>query len=278
MDDLQVLTSRLLASEVPESVADRWLGLALPQFVFTRMSDAEVRSGKRPAGWYGGHPRVPLDVDLGGYPHYIAAVDCGALPPATPGPRCCAREGSLLLFATRDAEAVNEREFEVSSGWSLPIDVLSGALLHCAEDAPVHEWRLDESPGEPNHFRTPFPLQCTEYWGLPGGGHGVILLDDELRDLFRPYERQLADAKAANRLSIEKEIRHRGVLRMGGYPTVYQNDPTTICNREELFGRRDWCMLAEWGRACGPKVKTSSPTGRSPARTWRSFATTGWCR
>lgn len=140
MDDLQSLKPQLLESGVPEDVADRWLGLAVAQLVFTRMDEADVRSGERPAGWYGGHPHVPHDIDLGAYPHYIASVDCGALPPDVPG-LVLPGEGSLLLFATRDAEDASELGYGV--------EISAHTLLHVAKDTPVREWRLDESPRSP---------------------------------------------------------------------------------------------------------------------------------
>ncbi|GAA1754461.1 DUF1963 domain-containing protein [Streptomonospora arabica] len=242
MDDLQSLKPHLLESGVPETVADRWLGLALPQLVFTPMDDAELRAGERPAGWYGGHPRVPLDVDLGDYPHYIASVDCAALPPSPPG-LALPGEGSLLLFATRDAESAMEHDLSTTSR----------AVLHVGADTPVREWTLDESPEEPDHFRAPFPLRCSAYWSLPDTSHAVLLLDDELNGLFSPYRRQLASANRANRRNTEKSVKGREVLKMGGYPANIQDDPCLIYDKAEVLGRRDWCLIAEWGASLSPE-------------------------
>lgn len=241
MDDLQSLKPHLLESGVPETVADRWLGLALPQLVFTPMDDADLRAGERPAGWYGGHPRVPLDADLGDYPPYIVSVDCGALPHGTPG-LALPSEGSLLLFAARDADSALEHDLSTTEY----------AVLHVGENTPVREWTLDESPGEPDHFRAPFPLRCSAYWSLADLSHSVILSGD-LNDLFSPYEKQLSEAEGDHTREIEKVMNGDGVLRMGGYPRNIQDDACLHFDEAEVLGRRDWCMLAEWQASLCPE-------------------------
>jgi hypothetical protein len=209
---------------VPESVVEWWLGFARPQLVFGRMDESHRLSGVPVAGQYGGHPLLPADVEWDGFPHFVASIDCAALPrdlPDFPLPH----DGSLLFFADKDEpEDFTPQEWETR-----------GRVLYVAAGTPTSERIPSTPPDWQEHFREPFPMFYTQHWSLPGVEDATVMFDPEADARFQEY----------NLDAYRTEFSLGGIISLGGHCLAIQDDPCCI-GEDEHLGSRDWRLLADW--------------------------------
>ncbi|CCB78390.1 MULTISPECIES: DUF1963 domain-containing protein [Streptomycetaceae] len=196
MDRRQEFRARSLEKGVPGHIVDEALQLALPR---VELRPPGHNNGPV-AGRYGGLPSLPADVEWSGFPHFIASVDCAALPPGAldfPLPA----DGHLLFFGTMD-----EPE------WGEDSEDTEGFVLHVPAGTVTAERRPAGKHAE--FVREPFPLHMHVDWNMPVPGHDVIESHEERRLVWEEYEDGLwSDTSGA------------GELTLGGYACPAYDDP-----------------------------------------------------
>ncbi|MFV2019666.1 DUF1963 domain-containing protein [Micromonospora sp. LOL_023] len=213
MDHLAQLRRNAQELDIPPQVADWLLGFARPRIVLHR--DGQPRHGAGPAattgpiaGYLGGDPMLPADVEWSGFPHFIAAVDGAALPSGVldiPFPA----DGTLLFFANAGELA-----------W--------GTDAHGRDVSDTYGRIVYVPPGTPTAARTPgpdhppfraerVPLRYEIAWTMPGHNSPEYLqLTGKARDLFDKYRGcEIGHPSPAS----------AGVLAIGGHSTVVQEHP-----------------------------------------------------
>ncbi|MFD2683854.1 DUF1963 domain-containing protein [Streptomyces phyllanthi] len=207
MSSLKAYREAAREQDIPEHIIDRALRLARPRIELRPKGD----SGAPVAGHYGGHPRLPPDVEWSGYPDLIASVDCAAVPVGEldiPLPQ----DGHLLFFADRRlpdwAPATAGRVVYVPAG------------TVTAERIPSGEHR--------RYTCEAFPLRGRLDWRMPGGDCNVIVEDEANSDLYEEHG-----------LDLDRTV--AGELTLGGYPCPTQSDPCSWPDE----GDEAWILLAQ---------------------------------
>ncbi|GAA0903785.1 DUF1963 domain-containing protein [Virgisporangium aurantiacum] len=193
---------------IPEPVTNWMLQLARPRVVLHR--DGDFRFGSGPAaatapivGFVGGNPLLPDNVEWNGFPHFIASVDCGALPPDVldfPFPH----NGTLLFFANAEQPDFSTDEEDTC-----------GRIVYIQPGTPTSE-RAPHEDFRP--FLTErFPLRSEIVWTMPQHASPEYLqLTGETRDLFDKYH----GAQIGN-----EPWPYCGQLALGGHVAVVQSHP-----------------------------------------------------
>lgn len=203
MDDRQAYREKARSMGIPDAVCDWMLQLARPRVVLHRDDEAGAAadtSTALPAGYIGGSPWLPEDVEWAGFPHFMASIDCAALPPGSldfPFPE----DGHLLLFGNMD-----QPDFEGEDTY--------GRVVYVPAGTPTAERVLPE--GE-TIVAERFPLRQELHWTLPGDwSFEYLLLSDKSRDLYNKYG---GDAVA------NEPWAYSGKIALGGHAVSPQDDP-----------------------------------------------------
>ncbi|GGL74875.1 hypothetical protein GCM10010129_18310 [Streptomyces fumigatiscleroticus] len=196
MDRRQSFRADAIDAGVPEDIVDWALQLALPRVELR----PEGHSPGPVVGQYGGLPSLPADVEWSGYPHFIASVDCAALPPGAPD-FPLPKDGHLLFFGTRGEPS-----------WGPESEDSQGLVVHVPAGTVTEERRPDETHAE--YVMEPFPLHGHVDWNMPDPGDDIIERDEERSRVWEEYEDGLwADNSDA------------GHLTLGGHACAAYDDP-----------------------------------------------------
>ncbi|MFD9740581.1 DUF1963 domain-containing protein [Umezawaea sp. NPDC059074] len=232
MNDLQGPRRSALASGVPESVVDWWLGFARVQLEFSQLDETDPASSDAVvAGRFGGRPRLPADVEWNGYPHFVASLDLAALPRDLPG-LPLPPDGTLLIFG------------DVEEGWSTAgASELGCRVLHVPAGTPTAERVPPESPDVADHVREPYPLRYLRRWTLPEENEPAIALDEDHRALFDEHD---LGSFASD------EFLKDAVFLLGGHSDGVQDDPCVQNSEWRTHDSDDWRLLASWTTGTQP--------------------------
>ncbi|MBM9506870.1 DUF1963 domain-containing protein [Actinacidiphila acididurans] len=202
MTILELYRERARSRGLPDEVVGRALRLARPR-IELRSPDDSMRSESDPVmGRYGGSPWLPPDVAWDGYPHFVASVDCAALPPDAldiPLPK----DGRLLFFASK----------EYWAGGSMPGDEdRRGRVVHVPAGVETAERTPAEKHAE--YLCEPFPLYGRVEAHVPNSEDDVVLSSPENERLYDEYD--LSDFDGLGGV---------GELTLGGYSCPVHEDP-----------------------------------------------------
>jgi hypothetical protein len=206
MDDRQAYRKTAREQGTPDHVIEWMLQLARPRVVFRRSDwgGADRLASAAPvAGYFGGNPWLPDDVEWAGTPHFLASIDCAALRTGAldfPFPE----DGHLLFFAD-----MNEPDFDPAEedGYARVVYVPAGTAT--AERVP---------PGNESAFVPErFPLRHELHWTMPADySYEYLLLSDDSRILFDKYN----GSELGN-----ESWPYDGQIALGGHPVQIQDSP-----------------------------------------------------
>ncbi|MFD7918392.1 DUF1963 domain-containing protein [Streptomyces sp. NPDC059740] len=219
MDRRQRYRATLTDHGIPADVVESAMQLALPRI--------ELRpQGHSPGpvvGVYGGLPSLPADVEWSGFPHFVASVDCAALPRDAldfPLPD----DGHLLFFGNLDEPVWDEDK--------------EGQVVYVPAGTPTTERQPDEEHAE--FVTDPFPLHGHLDWNMPTPDHDVVNSDEERSELWEEYDYDLwIDNSGA------------GELTLGGYSCPAFDDPCLPPYPDN--DEQPWRLLAQ--ARVSPKVR-----------------------
>lgn len=216
MDEFQAYRDAARADGVPEHIIDLGLSFARPRIELS----AESEGGGNLAGTYGGHPRLPPDIDWDGYPHFFASLDCAALPQDVldfPLPR----DGELLFFADKhDGEDNSE-----------------GRVIHVPAGTATVErfFQYDEEEYDPSPYTEPHPIYARRFWDMPTSYDEVVIAADPERSrLYREHD--LDDYQQGHEV-------WRYDLTLGGHAFSPQDPPLPNTPPDEKG--EEWLLLAQ---------------------------------
>jgi hypothetical protein len=200
MDDRQAYRQKASERGIPAPVIEWFLQLARPRVVLHRDDQSGVDTATAPVvGHVGGNPWLPADVEWSGFPHFVASIDCAALPAGVldiPFPE----DGHLLFFAD-----VNQPDFDGEDTYARIVHVPAGTAT--AERVPSDEPFMAER----------FPLRYELHWTLPGDySLDYLLLREDSRNLYDKYD----GSELGN-----EPWPYGGQLALGGHPLQIQDDP-----------------------------------------------------
>lgn len=216
MDEYQVYRDTARADGVPEHVIDLGWGFARPRIELSYKSDGDGSL----AGTYGGHPRLPANIDRDGYPHFVASIDCAALPQDVldfPLPR----DGELLFFADKHDEEDNS----------------DGHVIHVPAGTAAVErvFRYDEEEYDPSPYTEPHPIYARRSRTIPTSyDEAVTAADPERKRLYR--ENDLGNYQQGHEM-------WRYDLTLGGHAFSPQDPPSPNTPPDEKGG--EWLLLAQ---------------------------------
>ncbi|MEW2624395.1 DUF1963 domain-containing protein [Streptomyces sp. NPDC048106] len=194
---------------IPEDEVERWLGTVRP--CATLGHPGQTPPEGPVAGRIGGLPPMPEDEPVPDLP-FLASVDLAAIPPgATNLP--LPKDGTLLFFAA------------TANPWG---NVEWSRLVHVPAGKPVVERGPDGERAPQVHPARDLYLRIDP--SLPNRA-------DESEEF--PHGEELGDVW----WEISDQMQGGGPVQIGGYPWVWNNDPTTGPGD----GPDDWVLLAEIG-------------------------------
>lgn len=209
MKSMDPFRNEARSRDLPEDEVERWLGTVRPCAMLGKAGEAPP--GSPVAGRIGGLPRLPEDEPHPDMP-FLAAVDLAAIPPgATDIP--LPKDGTLLFFA------------DTVSAWT---GLDCSRLIYVPVGTPVSERRRGGEYEPPVH-----PIQDLHLMiepSLPNRGYAT----EEF-----PHAGELGEVW----WETCDEMQADGTLQIGGYPWVWNADPTT----DYGHGPGDWVVLAELG-------------------------------
>ncbi len=209
MNAMDPFRNEARSRDLPEDEVERWLGTVRPCAMLGTAGEAPP--GSPVAGRLGGLPPMPEDEPVPRLP-FLASVDLAAIPPgATDIP--LPKEGTLLFFASTE-NPWNGRE------WS--------RLVYVPVGTPVSERRPGGEYQPPVHPTQDLHLMIEP--SLPNRGYAT----EEF-----PHAGDLGEVW----WETCDEMQTGGTVQMGGYPWVWNADPTTDYDH----GPGDWVLLAELG-------------------------------
>ena len=219
-----------------EDVIDKALTLNRPRLELRGPADSMRADSHPPMGRYGGLPELPEDVAWTGYPHFIAVVDCAALPPDAldiPLPR----EGRLLFFA--------DRESAMPGCGGDGEEERAGRVVHVRPGVSVEERQPEE--GEREQVQEPRPLYGRVEWHMPGAEDNVFDADPGMLAFLEQHGLEYFGPGGG----IDE-------LTLGGYSLPVYNDPCTV--RWPETGDEAWVLLAQAEYPTGERSDTHAVT------------------
>jgi hypothetical protein len=226
MDDRQAYRKKAQEMGIPEPVAEWLLGLALPRVTFhvqeqfpgqeqSSTQEQQEAGADRVVGHLGGNPWLPEDVEWSGFPHFIASIDCAALPRGAvefPFPE----DGRMLFFA--DA---NTPDFEPRGQDAYARVVYVPAGTPTAERVPEY---VEDQP----FLAEPVPLGYELHWTLPGfSSRAYEVLTEDARILYDKYD--------GDELGNEP-WGYNAPLALGGHALMVQGDPLMLFLPDDFPG------------------------------------------
>ncbi|WP_328365423.1 YwqG family protein [Streptomyces sp. NBC_00445] len=207
MKSLDPFRNEARRRDLPEDEVERWLGTVRPCVMLGTAGAAPP--GSPVAGRLGGLPPMPEGEPVPDLP-FLASVDLAAIPPgATDIP--LPKDGTLLFFA------------DTEDPWP---GLVWSRLVFVPVGTPVSERRPDGEEPPPVHPAQDLHLMIEP--SLPNRGWK----SEEF-----PHSSELGDVW----WEIGDEMRTDGPVQMGGYPWVWNEDPT----HHPRNGPGDWVLLAE---------------------------------